>query len=388
MNDIFKMIFDNLPFPMWVKDLDFNFILVNNSFENLCNKSKEEILDCKKEDIYLLHCKTVVKSRQAKLIDIIVNNSLRQCLILPINNDNKELVAIAGIFIEQNFDKENNIAEKIMDILPGVIFYKDRQNKYVYANKDCIEFYKQRGIENIIGKTDLEINEDPTLVKKFLDDDKIVIENKIAIYNEAVFVDDKGSKQYREVVKIPLIDNDGNVSGIVGRSMDVTEKRIAQERLKHISYTDILTEVYNRSYFEERILELSKKDYLPLGIIMGDTNGLKEVNDTFGHQEGDKLLKATAMILKESCKDVGEVFRIGGDEFVILVPKSSSTQCNEIIHRINRKCREYDNDLFRISISLGGYVKEDHEMSIHKALKEVDDKVYIEKQKKYKSINL
>jgi len=120
-----------------------------------------------------------------------------------------------------------------------------------------------------------------------------------------------------------LIDSIGNVIGIVGRSIDITKEKIVQERLKYLSYTDILTGANNRTSFEERAREYNKECYLPLGIIMGDVNGLKLVNDTFGHQDGDKLLIELVNVLKLVCKDIGEIFRIGGDEFVILIPNTS-----------------------------------------------------------------
>lgn len=164
-----------------------------------------------------------------------------------------------------------------MDILPGVIFYKDEDGRYIYANKECRDFNKLRGIDNIIGKTDIEINPNKKLVEKFLHDDAIISGTKTSIFNEVIFENPDGTKNYREVVKMPLIDGIGNILGIVGRSIDITEKVIAQERLKYLSYTDILTEVNNKTSFEERAEELSKESYLPLGLIMGDTNGFNRI---------------------------------------------------------------------------------------------------------------
>lgn len=386
MNKIFKVIFESLPFPMWVRDLEFKYIFVNDRYTKMLNKSKEKLLMEESDDIYILHCQDVLDSSEARLVSVNIDGILKHCFIFPIVNDNKDLVAIAGMFIEENPEKEKNLAEKIMDILPGVIFYKDIDSKYVYANKDCRDFYEQKGIDNILGKTDVEINENIKLAQKFLEDDKKVIESKSAIYNEAVFEDESGEKQYKEVVKIPLIDSEGNVSGIVGRSMDVTDKRVAQEKLRYLSYTDVLTEVGNRACFEARLTELSKEDFLPLGIIMGDTNGLKEVNDSFGHQEGDNLLRETANILKYVCNNIGEVFRIGGDEFVILLPNTNKEKCEEIIKLINDKCEAYDNEIFNISIALGSSVRESKDNNILNLLKEADDKVYKQKLSNKKSL--
>lgn len=99
--------------------------------------------------------------------------------------------------------------------------------------------------------------------------------------------------------------------GVVGLSRDITERKNMEEKLRYLSQTDILTGTYNRYSFEEKIKELNYEKYLPLGIIMGDVNGLKLVNDTLGHLEGDKLLKNISNILKHICDLQGYVFRWG-----------------------------------------------------------------------------
>ncbi len=99
---------------------------------------------------------------------------------------------------------------------------------------------------------------------------------------------------------------------------------------------------------------------------MGDTNGLKLVNDTFDHREGDKLLIDITEVLKNVSKNVGEVFRIAGNEFVILVREESLKQCEELILEIEEKCNQYKNDLFNIIIFLGTAVKYDAKKDIQK----------------------
>lgn len=79
-------------------------------------------------------------------------------------------------------------------------------------------------------------------------------------------------------------------------------------RLRYLSYTDYLTGLHNRSSFEETLKTYNNEKYLPLGIIMGDVNGLKIVNDTLGHLEGDNLLKTISTILTEVCSNKGSVF--------------------------------------------------------------------------------
>ena len=395
MKNVFKMLAENSILPMWIKDLDYKFIFVNKSYADLQHRIPEEIIGLKNEDLYDKdlsnkfneYCDEVVEKKAVNIKEVYTEAGYRQCVIIPLLDNNGELVALAGIISvtsdisrikekEYEIELQKVLTNKIIDILPGVIFYKDLNSKYVYANKACRDFYSQRGIPDIIGKSELDICQNKEQGKKFMEDDKHIIENKTPIHNEIVYKDKDGEFKYREVIKIPLLDKYGNVKGVVGRSLDITERKKYQDKLEYLSYTDILTGAKNRTYFEEVEKRYSEEGKLPLGVIMGDANGLKLVNDTFGHRQGDKLLIDITEVLKNVSKNVGEVFRIGGDEFVILVPEASLKQCEELILEIEEKCNQYKNDLFNISISLGAAVKYDAKKDIYEVIKEAEDKVY------------
>lgn len=114
---------------------------------------------------------------------------------------------------------------------------------------------------------------------------------KEVTYYEHRIIDENRSDIIEENVKIPVVDKNGEVWGLVGLSRDITERKAMEERLRYLSEIDILTGLYNRYSFEEKIRKLISEENLPLGIIMGDVNGLKLINDTFSHLEGDNLLK-------------------------------------------------------------------------------------------------
>jgi len=131
------------------------------------------------------------------------------------------------------------------------------------------------------------------------------------------------------------------------------------EEISYISYHDFLTGLYNRIYFEEEKKRLDTPRQLPISIIMGDINGLKLVNDGFGHFKGDEVLIEIAKILKSCCRKKDIVSRIGGDEFGILLPKTDSQSAQQICNSICDTCKGYalDGNSIYPSISLGHATK-------------------------------
>lgn len=405
MNDIFKLLAENMIFPMWIKDSELKYIFANKSYADLNDRTVDEIIGHKNEDIFepatceiFTACsKAALESGEVIAGEMYTNKGYKYGTIVPLKDEHDKVIAIYGIFLdigeikekEEEIEFQKRLTKQMMDLLPGIVFFKDRESRYVYANKECRDFYEHNiGINNIIGKTDLEINKEEYIENaiNFLEEDKEVIKSKKVIHNEMIFKEKDGNELIKEVVRIPLMDKDGEVKGIIGRALDITANKMIQKRLEYLSYTDILTGVNNRTSFEEREEEFSKDENLPLGLIMGDVNGLKILNDTFGHREGDTLLKAVAKVLKDSCDGKGEVFRVGGDEFVILVPNSSMKECEELIARIIKRCKAYKNDLFNISISLGAAVKEDSSKDIYEVIKEAEDKAYMKKLLQNKSV--
>lgn len=405
MLELFKMLAEKMTFPIWIKGMDGRFIFVNDEVVKLHRISKDKLIGHTIEEAFPeelakkfnRHCNEVIESGQVVVKDLQRGQEYSQCSIIPLMDENNEIIALAGVIgvtndvgrirqKEHEIELQKSITRKIIDVLPGVIFYKDMDSKYVYANRECRDFYAERGVHNIFGKTDEEINPNNIQVERFVRDDKILAETKAPIVTEVTFKDKNGNRIYRENVKVPLIDENGEMIGVVGRALDITDKKLYQERLEYLSYTDILTGVKNRTCFQEKEKEFSEKEHMPLGVIMGDANGLKLVNDTFGHNEGDRLLRDIATVLKNTCENRGEVFRIGGDEFVVLIPNADIEMCDWMINKIEKACAQYDNDLFNISIALGASIKEDSNRDIYEVLKEAEEKVYSRKLVQNKSI--
>jgi len=149
-----------------------------------------------------------------------------------------------------------------------------------------------------------------------------------------------------------------------------------EEKLKYLSFHDHLTGLYNRRYFEEELIRLDTDINLPMTIVMGDVNGLKLVNDSFGHAIGDKLLKEVANMIKEECRAGDIIARLGGDEFVIILPKTEAFEAEKIIKRIKKRSTQNKAVSIDVSISFGYETKRSIKENIQEVLIEAEDSMY------------
>lgn len=188
----------------------------------------------------------------------------------------------------------------------------------------------------------------------------------------------------------PILDSAEAVTGVVLVFRDVTEEKKRQQEITYLSYHDALTGLYNRAFFDEELRRLNTDRQLPISVIMGDVNGLKLANDVFGHAEGDRVLITIARIMAQSTRSDDILARIGGDEFCILLPKTSSAAAQNICRRILRKCREYGlrNDVITPpSISMGVATKTDAAEPITDTLKTAEQLMYKRKLLESKSVH-
>ncbi|NRT91586.1 diguanylate cyclase (GGDEF)-like protein/putative nucleotidyltransferase with HDIG domain/PAS domain S-box-containing protein [Clostridium beijerinckii] len=167
---------------------------------------------------------------------------------------------------------------------------------------------------------------------------------------------------------------------------DMTVKKELEERLEYLCYNDQLTGLYNRRYYEEELKSLDVKENYPLTIVLGDVNGLKLINDSFGHVVGDELIKKSAQIIKNGCRSQDVVIRLGGDEFVILLPQTDTYEAEKIVENINNLAKKEKIQGLDIYISFGYETKCHEDEMIQEIFIKAEDYMY--KRKLFESSNM
>lgn len=189
---------------------------------------------------------------------------------------------------------------------------------------------------------------------------------------ECKLIEQPGKKAWRTVVMMILTD--------------ITAHLKAQERINYLSYHDKLTSLYNRAYVEELVPKLEYMDALPLSVVMADMNGLKLVNDVFGHQEGDKMLREAARVLRAHCRDSDVVARWGGDEFVILLPRTDAENCARVCARIQEACAEVKAGVIPLSLAAGAATKRSGGIWFAEMLSIAENRMYNDKLLKSREV--
>ncbi len=191
----------------------------------------------------------------------------------------------------------------------------------------------------------------------------------------------KSGLMFNISIKVSQIYDDiNNNIGHVMTMNDIGDAKRREREILYLTYHDVLTGLYNRTFFEEQLKLLDSERKLPLSVIMGDVNGLKLTNDVFGHIEGDRLLKTISKVLKNTCRHDDIIARWGGDEFIVLMPNTNDQQThlvmNRIISGIEKVYKNKEVTTIMPSLSLGYGTKNTMNDDIFDAIKIAESNMY------------
>jgi diguanylate cyclase (GGDEF)-like protein/PAS domain S-box-containing protein len=217
---------------------------------------------------------------------------------------------------------------------------------------------------------------------------KEVIMDKIRTgYNESyeiAGIRSTGSKLFVEVTGSAIVYR--GITARVEIFNNINERKKAERRIRYLSFHDKLTELYNRAYFEKVLVNIYRDRGFPLNFIICDLNGLKLVNDAFGYNEGDRLLKRVAKILKYCSREEDIIARWGEDEFFILQPRATEEETGEVLGKIKRICSKTKDQKIPLNISIGISTRESQSQSLKEVIKEAEDNMCKNKLLKRKSV--
>jgi diguanylate cyclase (GGDEF)-like protein len=169
-------------------------------------------------------------------------------------------------------------------------------------------------------------------------------------------------------------------------------KRVEQE-LRNLALTDDLTGLYNRRGFltlAEQQLKLAHRGEGGLSLVYADLNGLKWINDNFGHDEGSAVLRHTAEILRETFRDSDIIARLGGDEFTVLVIETTNHSPEIIASRVQEKLADYNakrTHSYELSLSVGVVSLDSMSpVPIEELIARADERMYVNKRNQQKSL--
>ena len=275
------------------------------------------------------------------ILHIAINYSINSTFLF-----NSILRTIILVIVALLFYRSRNGVENYREILERTV--KDASDGVVLINKDKKIININNSAENILGKPlDQLIGKDIYEVINFCfqgneDEFNQSIEcfnnykknNLISNFVGCGYINGKDNRKILiEYTVSPLFGKNNNFMGEIIIFRDNTEKYHREKKNEYICYRDYLTGLYNRRYLEE-VFDFDNEDHLPLSIIMGDLNNLKLINDTYGYAVGDEVLKSASNIMQEFCNNGEVVSRWGGDEFVLMLPKTNEEKVEMISNKL------------------------------------------------------
>jgi len=282
---------------------------------------------------------------------------------------------------EQRLAESEANLRAILDNIPYLVWLKDVDSRFVAVNQSFFKTTGKASLDEVIGKSDFDLWPHD-LAQKYRKDDLEVMEKRAQKLTEEHSLD-QGDISWVETFKAPILDRDGKLLGTTGFARDITERKRAEEMVKHLAHYDALTDLPNRILFDDRLkqaLATAHRDHAHFAVMFIDLDKFKPINDELGHEVGDMLLKEVARRMQHNVREMDTVARIGGDEFVVLLPEideppDALVVAEKIRHSLVQPF-QIAGQALNISCSVGIAVYPEHGTSEAKLLKHADVAMY------------
>ena len=290
---------------------------------------------------------------------------------LPLRAPSGEIVGLCGIStditerrrLESTLMAQKTLLGTVLNNLEALVYMKDRQRRYLYANINAAELFGQTQ-ESIVGLTDAQMIP-PEEAERFGVMDQQVFDSGRKSTGEETLVDADGVTRHYWSIKVP-ITNHGVVDAYVGISTDITEVVRLKNQFRLLANTDALTGILSRRHLLERAeqeLKRVRRAQTQIAVIAFDIDNFKLVNDGFGHSVGDRAIVAVVQACQRNLRETDLFGRIGGDEFVVVAVDSDLAGALALAERMRQGveqalCLSNDGRPVRLSSSFGVVMSE------------------------------
>lgn len=244
--------------------------------------------------------------------------------------------------IGEELQRQRSDRQIVLNSIPASVFYTDHKHRFIEANKT---FCKSLGFprEQVIGKTFAELfpNLPAEQLSYIFEASDQVMSSGISKRGIVEVLPSVRGRRWIQNDRIAYRDDAGNIIGIICLAIDISNLMQTEEKLWYMSLHDVLTGLYNRTYFEEELNRLEKGRQFPISIVTVRVDDLIAINESEGITAGNKLLKETCKILNIfRSEDV--VARIGGDRFAALMPLSAPSIGENVLLRLRTSIEAYN----------------------------------------------
>ncbi|MFW6281662.1 MAG: diguanylate cyclase [bacterium] len=397
-----REILNSLPELIILFDQDYNYMEIWHTISGDLVAAKADLLGKNIEDVlpegvvekYIDNGSEALKKNEMVSfeykLNINGNDKYFETQLLPKSLENYQkrvfLADIKNISRRKKAEKERReqkayFEQLFKNSIEGIVLL-DNNNRVMRVNKKFEEIFKYKESE-IIGE-DLD---DLITPKEYGNEGRNYSNDVICgetVTDEVIRETKDGKKIHVSLHGFPIKLSEDQL-GIYAVYNDISQRKKEEEKIKYLSFHDQLTGLYNRRYFENEIERLNHSRRLPIAIVVGDIDGLKGINDTYGHKKGDKYIEKISNIIEETTRTEDVVARIGGDEISIILPETGSSQAKKLCERIRNKCEEFNqtkNFPVSLSISLGHATTHKIEDDLNEVFKKADRRMYQNKGRK------
>ncbi len=288
---------------------------------------------------------TAVEAMRAGVHDYLLKHELSR---LPRAID-RELADAAERRQQRRAERELILLRQAMETMPLGVTIADMEGRIIYTNPAEAAMHGHE-VSDLIGK-----NARTLAPVECWNPDGCDFADRSVYIRESLNIRSDGTIFPVQITSSVVLDVNGSPIGVATICEEITERKRCEERLRFMSTHDGLTGLHNRTYFEEELKRLGRSRLFPISFIMIDVDGLKQINDQKGHRHGDLLLQHAARILSEMFRAEDLVARIGGDEFIVVLPQTGFLAAEKKVERIRSVlAKEHVTDnAVKVSLSLG-----------------------------------